>query len=107
METIFRFNKFEKKLPGKIFLNFDSLQNAIFIYIAMPRFQSVELKMLSSSLLSVHFKYTNMAGQGWRGALTSVTGSVFPSAKPTNGRDRSRLMPMGELTVLFSLQKYV
>eukprot|EP00112_Aurelia_sp_Birch-Aquarium-sp1_P015780 Seg3524.2 transcript_id=Seg3524.2/GoldUCD/mRNA.D3Y31 product="Transmembrane protein 17A" protein_id=Seg3524.2/GoldUCD/D3Y31 len=31
---------------------------------------------------------------GWRGALTTVTETVFPSTKVSNGKDRSRLMPV-------------
>ena len=33
---------------------------------------------------------------GWRGALTTVTETVFPSTKVSNGKDRSRLMPVGK-----------
>ena len=36
-----------------------------------------------------------MTTEGWRDALTSVTETVFPKSKGTNGRDRSRLLPIG------------
>jgi len=35
-----------------------------------------------------------MAAEGWRGALTSVTETVFPKSKGANGRDHSRLLPI-------------
>ena len=75
-----------------MFRNLSSLQNAIF-----PLGNLLQCMPNLVSILDVK----KMAAEGWRGALTSVTETVFPKSKGANGRDHSRLLPIGGIFGFF------